>query len=280
MITGLTHHTHTFRIRACHWRLIGSLLLGASAAAAAPAQERALVSTPFYWFDLAEHLSADVQLGDLDGDGDLDVALANGRHWAQPDFAFFNLGDGRLLEATPLGSTLRPTYTIRLADLDRDGQPSVIALNDGTGRFTEHELPASIADTRRVVTGDFNGDGQVDVALGVIGAANVVYQGNGSGGFRRSASFGSSDGRTYALAAADLDLDGDLDFVEGNDEQANAYYFNTGAGSTFERFQLADEAADTYGVAIGDMNGDGHPDVVFASSENVNEVYLNRPVER
>ncbi len=157
----------------------------------------------------------------------------------------------------------------------RDGQPSVVSLGDGTGHFTEMPLPDSVADTRAIAAADFNGDGAIDLALGVIGGLNVIYLNDGAGHFRRSERFGATDGRTYALAAADLDRDGDIDIVEARTGQTNQVHYNDG-GAVLSSVDLGGQSADTYGVALGDMNGDGLMDAVFANAGDVNGVWLGR----
>src|SRR5688572_23034024 len=90
--------------------------------------------------------SANVSMGDLDGDGDLDIVLAKGRHTPILDRVLINDGKGRFT-ASDLGPIADRTYTAALADLDGDGDLDVLTsndtpdkklvyLNDGRGRFT------------------------------------------------------------------------------------------------------------------------------------------------
>jgi hypothetical protein len=83
-------------------------------------------------------------LGDLDGDGDLDAFLANGRNEGiEPDTVWWNDGQGDFT------NPLRQAYQaekmhVALGDLDGDGDldalvdagSNIVALNDGRGKFT------------------------------------------------------------------------------------------------------------------------------------------------
>lgn len=137
---------------------------------------------PFLSFDTEDSLTADVALADLDNDGDLDVLAANGRHWAQQDFAFLNDGTGRLLEATRIGERLSASYVLCPADLDRDGDidlvegtetTNAVYLNDGKAGFTRHSFGED-ADTYGIAIGDMNGDGKPDLVFANSESANTV----------------------------------------------------------------------------------------------------------
>jgi len=68
-------------------------------------------------------------MGDLDGDGDLDLVLAKGRHDPLRDRVLLNDGKGGLV-ASDLGPTADRTYTAALADVDGDGDLDVLTSND------------------------------------------------------------------------------------------------------------------------------------------------------
>lgn len=56
--------------------------------------------------------SANASLGDLDGDGDLDIVLAKGRHWALHDRVLLNNGKGEFTVVRNLGDTPDRTYCL------------------------------------------------------------------------------------------------------------------------------------------------------------------------
>src|SRR6185436_7734730 len=90
--------------------------------------------------------SANVSMGDLDGDGDLDIVLAKGRHDPYVDKVLLNDGKGHFI-TSDLGPAADRTYTAALADLDGDRELDLVVsndspdktllyFNDGKGRFT------------------------------------------------------------------------------------------------------------------------------------------------
>ena len=117
------------------------LMAGILVAAAPPRSFNTVVN-----LETTSEDSANVSMGDLDGDGDLDLVLAKGRHTPLLDRVLLNDGKGGFV-ASDLGPTADRTYTAALADLDGDGDLDVLTsndtpdkklvyLNNGKGQFT------------------------------------------------------------------------------------------------------------------------------------------------
>ena len=177
-----------------------------------------------------------VAFGDVDGDGDLDIAMGHNGHQNRVDF---NNGEGYFVAGFENFDVFnRATYAVPLADVDGDGdldvasgnaslQQNVILLNDGTGKLTAGMNNFGSTDrTLSTAFGDIDGDGDVDMALGNYNHQSVAYLNDGSGNFTAGTkNFGSGD-LTWSVALGDLDGDGDLDIASGNEGQLNVVYFN------------------------------------------------------
>lgn len=206
-----------------------------------------------------------IALGDIDGDGDLDIVEAivgaGNRIW-------INDGQGEYRDS---GQSLgvMDTFAIVLADVDGDGDRDIIDgntnganelwLNDGQGRFTESmQLPGNAA-TYSMVAGDLDGDGDIDLVEGNESADNLVWLNDGQGGFVDSQqALGNSI--TRALALADIDDDGDLDVIEGIDGEGNRVWLNNGQGVFTDSGQALGNSS-TSAIAAGDFDGDGDADI-------------------
>ena len=175
----------------------------------------------------------DVAAADLNGDGFLDLALAN--RDGQGNAVTFNDGDGAFPASIPYGTGSDETRAVEVADMD--------------------------------------GDGHLDIVNGNIGQPNAVYFGDGTGRFERQVNFGREDGETYTLAIADMDGDGALDIVVGNAGQRNAVYLNRDGGQRFEAAPFEGPELVTYGVTVGDLNGDGVFEIATANSDGPNMLY-------
>ena len=148
-------------------------------------QAQTFFSNPRLTLGLETNRSASVRLGDIDGDGDLDAVVGNGRHWPQQNFVFFNQGQAKFSVMRPLGVDRSPTYACELADLDGDGDLDIatgndmalgkIFLNDGTGKFTEHSSFGAVSSVRSLTIADIDSDGDADILATCRGRANQIY---------------------------------------------------------------------------------------------------------
>ncbi len=232
--------------------------------------------------------TASVSLGDIDGDGDLDVVFANGRHWPSQNRVFINNGEGRLTSSRPLGEELETTYAAPLADLDGDGDldvavgndraPNRILWNDGSGRFIAGPTFGGIESTRGAFIADLDGNGLDDVVLTNRGDLNSIFWNDEAhrGTLERRGSFGTSTDSTISIGIGDLDGDGDLDLALANrDGQPNQVQWNDGQGNFSDGPQFGTGSDETRGVAIADLDGDGHLDIATANIGEPNAVYYS-----
>ena len=109
------------------------------------------------------------------------------------------------------------------------GQQNVVYLNDGEGAFdtTSRPFGAGTDRTESVAVGDVNGDGHLDIVTGNSQQQNVVYLNDGEGAFdTTSRIFGTGADFTWSVAVGDVNGDGHLDIVTGNWSQQNVVYLN------------------------------------------------------
>jgi hypothetical protein len=216
-----------------------------------------------------------VAVGDIDGDGDLDLFVTN----FGPDVLYRNDGDGtftRVVDGPGIdGWSTGAAFFDAEGDLDLDLY--VAAYVDCTLDDVLHAERTLDWKNRKVLKGPF----------GLEGKRNRYFENLGGGTFRDATQkAGLEDAGafySFAVVAADLDGDGDLDLYVANDSNPNYLYKNDGHGH-FEEVGLWSGAAMDkngaaqagMGIAVGDIDGDLLPDLVVTNfAEDAATLYRN-----
>jgi len=112
-----------------------------------------------------------------------------------------------------------------------------------------------------VAVGDFNEDGNLDLAVSNQNASTIsILLGNGDGTFRPHVDY-SAEFQTIEIVTGDFNNDGHLDFVVANDESSISIFLGNGDG-TFQPQIITPVTLQAFTLAVGDLNGDGKLDVV------------------
>ena len=190
--------------------------------------------------------SANVSMADLDGDGDLDLVLAKGRHTPILDRVLLNDGKGGFV-ASDLGPVADRTYTAALADIDGDGDLDVLTsndtpdkklvyANDGKGTFSiAGTWGAPKWSTRNAAVADLNGDGRVDVIAANRPGPSYICLNEGKGLFATDCIAIPAESAT-SIVPADFDKDGFIDLaVPSRDGGQSRIYFNDAGQASREQ---------------------------------------------
>ena len=218
----------------------------------------------------------DVELGDLDNDGDLDAVTVSRVQSAY--HVRLNNGSGTLSGGDFVG-TANGAFAVKLARINADANLDLVIaaatagdlyvyLGNGNGTFGNATTIDPGADTRDVAVGDVDADGDNDLVVVnyLIGSNDVrVLTQNVNGTFAAPVSFNMGAG-PRRVALADINRDGDLDMVAVNG--GNLVWRVGAAGSAFAASQFIATGANTASLALADFNRDGRLDVVTAGENN------------
>lgn len=248
--------------------------------------------------------ASSVAFGDLNGDGRLDLAVAN-----DCDFSFncasgsvgilLGNGNGTFSLTGEYGSGGQNASSIALGDLNGDGKLDIVVasgcsaenctigtvsvlLNQGNGAFeaaASYNTGDQEADSVAVV--DVNSDGKLDLIVGngcsnqncTTGTVSVLL-GNGNGTFETAVNYGSGGTGVVSVKVVDLAGNGkpDLEVVNECDSDADclngtvAVLAGNGDGTFRTAVSYGSAGLFANSITVADVNGDGRPDLLVTNS--------------
>ncbi len=243
---------------------------------------------------LAPRLSMDYRtyalaVGDVDGDGDVDMILPNFYPKVPgPAYALLLLNDGTgRYRPAPVGAMPKVgtvgIMTASLADLDGDGdldyiQSAVpakqiyIYMNDGKGHFRDESKKRieALEGPFTIGVGDMDGDKDLDLVFGYASYQKVKYRNpiffnDGKGNFKYSGISIPHKSNVDRVQLFDVDRDGDLDvFLQAY--LADQLYLNDGKGklkNVTSRLPKPSNYLGSSGSWVGDLDGNGALDLLL-----------------
>jgi uncharacterized protein (DUF2141 family) len=202
-------------------------------------------------YDSGGNAPVSVAIGDLNGDGKLDLAVAN-------------VGDS--------------IVSVLMGNGDGTFGAPVSYSSGGGSSFGDHV----------VAIGDVNGDGKADLVVSNTNSGYVgVLLGNGDGTFQSPVDYIAGGTYTGSVAVADLNGDGKLDIVvnvscpnsggcQGNGSSGGVSVLLGNGDGTFRAAVIYPSGGDfPESLAVGDLNGDGIPDLAVSNYDSSTQTALS-----
>lgn len=215
--------------------------------------------------DHGQRVGAGVSFLDIEGDGDLDLYVANYVNFTFDNYKTRHIGDYEF----PAGPT------------DYDPVADMLFRNNGDGTFTDVSdssgVSATAAPGMGMVSGDFDDDGDTDLFIASDNAANLLFQNDGAGKFTEvgllvgvAHDLEGGDNGNMGVDCGDYDNDGRLDlFVTTYQGELAVLYRNLGDGFFQDVSHATGIGASSYphvkwGTTLADFDHDGDRDVYIA----------------
>jgi len=221
-------------------------------------------------------LLVDLEAGDIDGDGDMDLVAADDDadtvYWYENDGS---PDDGWLRHDVATG--LDGASSVELCDIDEDRDLDIVAVGSNADKlvyyenrglsWTAHDILTGFGDPMSVACADMDSDGDVDFIVSVD-SDDVIWVENLGSDLWLKHDVDTSFGGPVDALAVDLDGDGDLDIsaTSRNSNGKLSWWENETVHRNFavtDPIVIRDGLTNPRGIATSDINGNGKQDVIL-----------------
>ena len=251
--------------------------------------------------DLTNNLyTSSVAWGDIDNDGDFDLAMMGGDGTNRHFQIYKNGANNRLTLSQSLTGV--SNGCLSFADYDRDGDLDLaitgkvteygttkIYQNDGNGTFSDSGIEMIDVYSSGLAWGDYDNDGDLDLVvigarMGAPGTVAKIYNNKGDGTFEDSGITDLTPVASGSVAWGDYDNDGDLDLALSGEVDLTNYIckiyendYRNDPDNPFPRKESLTGVRNSY-LAWGDYDNDGWLDIAICGESTkgyVSEIWKN-----
>ncbi|KNC48331.1 uncharacterized protein AMSG_04563 [Thecamonas trahens ATCC 50062] len=222
---------------------------------------------------------SDAAVGDLNGDGKIDLAVAIGVHyrllWVEGDGAGSFVGHD-ILPSSGVGSWTPRSVAIGhlnndpYPDLVVDSSGVIVLSNDGSGTFT-FVVRLSSGTFRNVGVADVDNDGKLDI-IGIMHNPIPYWYKNDDNTFSFTSKSLQNTGtyvREYSVSLVDINNDGRTDIAFRGDNNHIIYALHQGTSPYYGAFISLGVFSNIQAQTVGDVNGDSFSEFVLCTSSSI-----------
>ncbi|MEE9429754.1 MAG: VCBS repeat-containing protein [Melioribacteraceae bacterium] len=219
--------------------------------------------------------SEDIQTGDMDGDGDIDIIQGNkdALFWYQNPLIQSKKSNTNEWNAIRIGSDGTNIHDLEVADINGDGKLDVVIRYEKENNKSVHiyiqETPTLFSEIEKVNTtnlkgeglclADINDDSFLDIIIG-----NVWCQNNGDGTKWKEQSYASELPAQLMIRVGDLNGNGANEILvcpQSSKVGSLVWFFQDVKSKVWKQQIIQNGITKMHGLAIGDFNLDGALDI-------------------